>query len=31
MRMPSDKEASAPVYAIDPAFAEMAVRMGEAA
>lgn len=30
MRMPSDKEANAPVFAIDPTFGEMAVQMGEA-
>jgi hypothetical protein len=31
MRMPSDKEANAPVFAIDPTFGEMAVQIGEAA
>jgi alkylhydroperoxidase/carboxymuconolactone decarboxylase family protein YurZ len=30
MRMPSDKEANAPVFTIDPTFGEMAVQMGEA-
>lgn len=29
MRMPSDKEANAPVFKIDPTFREMAVQMGE--
>jgi hypothetical protein len=28
--MPSDKEANAPVFKIDPTFGEMAVQMGEA-
>jgi hypothetical protein len=30
MRMPSDKEANASVFTIDPTFGEMAVQMGEA-
>ena len=30
MRMPSDKEANAPVFTIDLTFGEMAVQMGEA-
>ena len=30
MRMPSDKEANARVFTIDPTFGEMALQMGEA-
>jgi 4-carboxymuconolactone decarboxylase len=30
MRMPSDEEANAPVFTIDPTYGEMAVQMGEA-
>lgn len=30
MRLPSDKKANGPVFAIDPTFGEMAVQMGEA-
>lgn len=30
MRMPSDKQANAPVFEVDPVFGEMAVAMGQA-
>jgi alkylhydroperoxidase/carboxymuconolactone decarboxylase family protein YurZ len=30
MRMPSDKQANAPVFEIDPVFGEIAVAMGQA-